>query len=83
MAVFGQTARQWREDNPEQAKKGNVRDYADIMQLNVLANLESLNAVLIEQGLDKERRFDLLAQTAITQYRRLSEQENLKFLDGK
>ncbi|MCB0852495.1 MAG: KilA-N domain-containing protein [Bacteroidetes bacterium] len=81
MAVFGQTARQWREDNPEQARNGNIRDYADIIQLNVLANLESLNSVLIDQGMDKESRFELLSQTAITQYRRLAEHQDLKYLD--
>lgn len=81
MAVFGQTARQWREDNPEKARKGNMRDFADIIQLNVLANLESLNAVLIEQGSSKESRFDLLAKTAISQYRRLSAQEEFQQLE--
>lgn len=75
MAVFGQTAKQWREQNPEMAKKGNMRDFADIAQLNVMANLESLNSVLIEQGIDKEARFSLLAQTAISQYQRLSQNE--------
>ena len=81
MAVFGQTARQWREANPELAKNGNMRDYADIIQLNVLANLESLNSVLIERKVDKEKRFQLLAETALSQYKRLSEQENLKRLE--
>ncbi|MEL7375389.1 MAG: KilA-N domain-containing protein [Bacteroidota bacterium] len=81
MATFGQTARQWREANPELAKKGNMRDYADIIQLNVLANLESLNSVLIERKVDKEKRFQLLAETALSQYKRLSEQENLKRLE--
>ena len=48
-------------------------DYADIIQLNVLANLESLNSVLIERGVSKEKRFGLLAETAISQYKKLSE----------
>lgn len=81
VAVFGHTAKEWRETNPELAKKGNVRDHADIIQLNVLANLESLNAVLIEQGMSKEDRFNLLAQTSISQYKRLAEQERLKRLE--
>lgn len=81
MAVFGKTAKQWREANPEEAKTGNMRDYADIIQLNVLANLESLNSVLIERGVSKEKRFALLAETALSQYRRLSSQEKLKYLD--
>ena len=81
MAAFGMTAKQWREANPGLAKKGNIRDYAEIVQLNVLANLESLNAVLIEQGMNKQNRFDLLAQTAISQYQRLAQNEDLKRLD--
>lgn len=81
MAVFGQTAKQWREANPELAKRGNVRDFADIIQLNVLANIESLNSVLIERKVSKEERFKLLAETAISQYKRLSTQENLKRLE--
>lgn len=81
MAVFGKTAKQWREANPEEAKTGNMRDYAGIIQLNVLANLESLNSVLIERGVSKENRFALLAETALSQYRRLSNQEKLRYLD--
>ncbi|MCB0844026.1 MAG: KilA-N domain-containing protein [Bacteroidetes bacterium] len=81
MAVFGQTAKEWRETNPEKAQNGNIRDYADIIQLNVLANLESLNSVLIERGVSKEKRFGLLAETAISQYKKLSEQESLKRLE--
>ncbi|RMG17388.1 MAG: KilA-N domain-containing protein [Bacteroidetes bacterium] len=81
MAVFGQTAKQWREANPEQAKEGNVRDFANIIQLNVLANLESLNAVLIEEGRNKEERYELLAKTAISQYTRLAEQKDITYLD--
>ncbi|MCB0838341.1 MAG: KilA-N domain-containing protein, partial [Bacteroidetes bacterium] len=75
------TAKEWRETNPEKAQNGNIRDYADIIQLNVLANLESLNSVLIERGVSKEKRFGLLAETAISQYKKLSEQESLKRLE--
>ncbi len=81
MAAFGKTARQWKEDHPELAKKGNQRDHADILQLSVLANLESLNAALIEQGMDKETRFEILVKTAISQYRRLADQEAYKYLE--
>lgn len=80
-AVFGMTAKEWREANPEQAQKGNIRDYADIAQLNVLANLESLNAIMLESGTDKAKRFELLVRTAISQYQRLSEQ-GLKGLEA-
>ena len=81
MAVFGQTAKQWREANPELAKEGNMRDFADIIQLNVLANIESLNSVLIERKVSKEKRFELLAETALSQYKRLSSHDDLKALE--
>ena len=48
MALFGKTAKDWRVENPD--KKGNIRDYATIEQLLVIANMESFNAILIEQG---------------------------------
>lgn len=51
------------------------------MQLNVLANLESLNSVMIEAGTSKENRFDLLAKTAISQYQRLAQHEGLKEIE--
>ena len=62
---FGMTAKEWRDANPN--LKGNIRDYADISQLLVLANLESYNAILIEQGMEQEKRIELLRQTAINQ----------------
>ena len=80
MAVFGQTAKEWREANPDLAKSGNMRDHADLIQLNVLANLESLNSVMIEAGTSKEKRFEMLRKTAISQYRRLSLHGGLKEL---
>lgn len=80
-AVFGLTAKEWREANPDLVSQGNMRDFADIIQLNVLANLESLNAVMIEAGTNKEKRFELLVKTAISQYQRLSEHEGLKRLE--
>lgn len=82
-AVFGQTAKEWREANPKQALNGNIRDYADLIQLNVLANLESLNAVMIDAGTSKEKRFEMLVKTAISQYQRLSQHPDIKRLDRK
>lgn len=82
MAVFGMTAKEWRSQNPKLAQQGNMRDFADLVQLNVLANLESVNAMLIEQGVEKEKRFEMLAKTAISQYQRLAKHEGLKGLDG-
>jgi len=58
VALFGQTAKQWREANPGQ--KGNIRDYTDLHHLLVLANLESYNAILIEQNLPQSKRLELL-----------------------
>lgn len=57
LALFGITAKEWREKNTALAKKGNIRDYATIEQLTVLSNLESLNSMLIVEGLNKETRF--------------------------
>ncbi len=54
IALFGKTAKEWREENPK--LKGNIRDYATIEQLIVLVNLENMNATLIEQGLSKNER---------------------------
>ena len=62
VALFGKTAGEWRKENPNQ--KGNIRDYASVEQLLVLANLESYNAILIEQGLPQAERIVLLNKTA-------------------
>ena len=62
VALFGKTAKEWREENP--GKKGNIRDYASLQYLLVLANLESYNAILIEQNMDQRRRLELLRETA-------------------
>lgn len=65
MALFGQTARQWRDLNPDQ--NGNIRDEANAAQLVCLANLETLNAHFIQQGLEQSERLRMLNQTAIGQ----------------
>ena len=65
VALFGKTAKEWRMENPK--KKGNIRDYATISQLLVLVNLESYNAILIEQGTEQGRRLELLRRTAVKQ----------------
>ena len=69
VALFGVTAAQWRQANPEQA--GNMRDAAMLEQLVVLSNLESINAVLIHQGLNSSDRLTQLNEIAITQMRSL------------
>lgn len=78
MALFGFTAKQWREANPH--KEGNVRDYATIEQLVVLSNLESINAVLINQGLTQPERLKQLNQIAITQMKSLVANQQIKKL---
>ena len=70
VALFGMTARQWRVANPE--KKGNIRDEANLNQLLVLANMESYNAILIEQGKNMSERLILLRQLAVKQMESLS-----------
>lgn len=69
MALFGRTARQWRDENP--GKAGNIRDEANAAQLVCLANLETLNAHFIKQGMPQSERLELLNQTAIQQMRLL------------
>ena len=70
VALFGQTAKQWREAHPEQ--KGNMRNEADVTQLLVLANLESLNAEFIHMGLPQAERLQKLNQNAIRQLQSLT-----------
>lgn len=81
VALFGQTAKQWRDENPD--KKGNIRDYANVSQLVCLANLESLNAHFIQQGMEQEQRLQLLNKTAIQQMRLLVDDKNLQTLSDK
>lgn len=69
MALFGKTAQQWRSENP--TASGNIRDMATIEQLVVLSNLESINAMLIHQGLAQSDRLYQLNQMAITQIKSL------------
>ena len=71
MAMFGMTARQWREQNPD--KKGNIRDYASINELICLSNMENLNAVFINDGMSQSERLIKLNQIAIQQMRILED----------
>ncbi|MGK2896603.1 MAG: KilA-N domain-containing protein [Candidatus Saccharimonadales bacterium] len=64
IALFGKTAKQWRDENPEERKRGNIRDSATVEQLTVLANLESLNSMLISDGFDKKTRYEKLHREA-------------------
>ena len=79
MALFGKTAKQWREENPN--KKGNIRDYANVSQLVCLVNLENLNAVFISEGLKQSERLTKLNQIAIQQMKILVQNNSVKLLD--
>ena len=74
VAMFGMTAKQWREANPEQ--KGNIRDYATINELICLSNMENLNAVFIEQNMTQRERLVKLNQIAIHQMNILESDDN-------
>ncbi|MFC1566349.1 KilA-N domain-containing protein [bacterium] len=76
MALFGETAKDWRDKNPD--KKGNIRDYADISQLVCLSNLENINALFIDEGLNQETRLLKLNQIAVQQMRLLTIDKNIK-----
>ena len=67
VAMFGMTAKMWREQHPE--LKGNIRDYATINELICLSNMENLNAVFIDQGIPQGERLIKLNQIAIQQMR--------------
>jgi len=74
LALFGKTAKQWREDTSTGSasdEKGNIRDFSSIEQLVVLSNMESINAMLIQQGLSQPERLEQLNQLAITQMKSL------------
>lgn len=78
VALFGMTAKEWRDKNPEQ--KGNIRDYASINELICLSNMENLNAVFINEGLSQKERLIKLNQIGIQQMKILQEVEDRKYL---
>lgn len=80
VALFGMTAKQWRDKNPSKAKKGNIRDSATIQQLIILSNLESINAEFIKQGLPQAERLERLNKIAITQAKSLANSSTAKKL---
>lgn len=81
LALFGMTAKDWREKNPD--KDGNIRDYADVSQLVCLANLETLNAHLIQQRVEQPERILLLNKTAIQQMKILTSDAGVKRLEER
>ena len=78
VALFGMTAKQWRDAHPEM--KGNIRDYASINELICLSNMENLNAVFIDQGMPQNERLVKLNQIAIQQMKVLENEEDRKLL---
>ena len=78
VALFGMTAKQWRDAHPEM--KGNIRDYASINELICLSNMENLNAVFIDQGMPQSERLVKLNQIAIQQMKILENESNRNLL---
>ena len=79
MALFGKTAKQWRDENPD--KKGNIRDYANISQLICLSNLENLNAHFIYDSANQAERLEKLNLIAIYQMKLLVLDKNVEKLE--
>lgn len=81
VALFGKTAGEWKVENP--TLKGNIRDYATIEQLLVIANMESFNAMLIEQGLEQPERLKQLNNMAKSQLRVLKNSNNHLLIENR
>ncbi|MDD3925313.1 MAG: KilA-N domain-containing protein [bacterium] len=81
MALFGMTAKDWRDKNPD--RKGNIRDDADVSQLVCLSNLENLNALLIQENVPQAERLRKLNHIAIHQMKLLANAPGIKQLEGK
>ena len=77
VALFGMTAKEWRDNNPELAENGNIRDYANLLQLIILNNLENINAELIKTGLSQGERLVRLNETAKSQIRILLKSKSM------
>lgn len=81
VALFGMTAKEWREENPELAKDGNIRDYTDLLHLVILNNLENSNAEFIKLGLNQSERLIKLNASAKNQMEILKNNRGIKELD--
>ncbi|MDD4151314.1 MAG: KilA-N domain-containing protein [Candidatus Gracilibacteria bacterium] len=85
LVIWGKTAKIWENENPELAKNGNMRDYTNVIDLVILANLENFNAEFIKKGLSKEERFEKLLEIAKTQKQALlhkNNESNIKKLES-
>ena len=81
VALFGMTAKEWRESNPNLAEEGNIRDYTDLLHLVILSNLENINAELIEMGIPQSERLIKLNDMAKKQMELLRKNKSLKNLE--
>ena len=81
VALFGMTAKEWREKNPELAKNGNMRDYNDLLHLVILSNLETINASLISDNISQSERLIKLNNNARMQMEALKNNKNIKDLE--
>ena len=80
VALFGMTAKEWKDKNPN--LDGNMRDYANILQLVILSNLENLNAEMIERGISQKERLESLNKIAKKQYNILQDSKGIKTLES-
>lgn len=81
LVLFGQTAREWKAANPD--AEGNMRDHASVSQNLILSNLESMNAQLLRQGLDRKQRYRLLYQMARDQEKTFEHHPTVKKLEDE
>lgn len=81
VALFGMTAKEWRERNPELARKGNIRDYTDLIHLIILNNLENINSELIKMKIKQSDRLIRLNETARNQISIFQNNKNVKELE--
>ena len=81
VALFGMTAKEWRERNPKLAENGNIRDYTDLLHLVILNNLQNTNAELIEEKIPQSERLVRLNHSARRQMKVLKDNKNIKDLE--
>ncbi len=81
VALFGMTAKEWKDNNPELAQKGNMRDYTDLLHLVILNNLQNSNALLIEEKVPQRERLIRLNNSAKRQMEALKDNKSLKNLE--
>ena len=80
VALFGMTAKEWKDNNPN--LDGNMRDYANILQLVILSNLENLNAEMIDQNIEQSKRLERLNTIAKKQYITLQNNNGIKKIEA-